>query len=249
MNSRINFLEILTTEQVEQIHRAALQVIEETGIVLPQREILTYLAEAGAAVDFDSHLARIPPQLVVDSLRQAPSRFTLYARKTEHCLDINGIDTYFSGPNAAVNIIDLKGNRRPATIEDGERFAKLVDVLPNYDISTGGVYPPGLGDVVLEVWSYMVSLIHSTKPILAASTSRECAQTIMRLAEVAAESSQLKPNQLPLIAIVNTTSPLYNTPRELDAFLEYIRQGVPIIIAPETQAGATGPVTLAGTLV
>jgi trimethylamine--corrinoid protein Co-methyltransferase len=57
------------------------------------------------------------------------------------------------------------------------------------------------------------------------------------------------PNQLPLIAIVNTTSPLYNTPRELDAFLEYIRRGVPIIIAPETQAGATGPVTLAGTFV
>ena len=48
---------------------------------------------------------------------------------------------------------------------------------------------------------------------------------------------------------MNTTSPLYNTPRELDAFLEYIRHGVPIIIAPETQAGATGPATLVGTFV
>jgi trimethylamine--corrinoid protein Co-methyltransferase len=249
MNHRIEFLEVLTAEQVEQIHTAALQVIEETGVVLPQREILEYLDSAGAAVDFDSQLVRMPSQLVEDSIRHAPSRFTLYARKPDKCLDINGINTYFSGPNAAINIIDLAGNRRSATVEDGEKFAKLVDVLPNYDISTGGVYPPGLADVQLEVWSYMVSLVHSTKPILAASTSRQCAQTIIRMAEVAAAFSQLKPNQLPLIAIVNTTSPLFNTPRELDAFLEYIHHGVPIIIAPETQAGATGPATLAGTFV
>jgi trimethylamine--corrinoid protein Co-methyltransferase len=249
VNNRINFLEVFTAGQVEQIHTAALQIIEEIGIVLPQRDILEYLDHAGASVDFDSQLVCIPAQVVENSIRQAPSRFTLYARKPDKCLDINGIDTYFSGPNAAINIIDLAGERRPATVEDGEKFAKLVDVLPNYDISTGGVYPPGLADIQLEVWSYMVSLIHSTKPILAASTSRECAQTIIRMAEVAADCSQLTADQLPLIAIVNTTSPLFNTPRELDAFLEYIRHGVPIIIAPETQAGATGPATLAGTFV
>jgi trimethylamine--corrinoid protein Co-methyltransferase len=249
MTTRIRFLEIFTSEQVEQIHSSALQVIEETGLVLPQAEILKHLDDAGAAVDFETHRVRMPPQLVEDSIRKAPPCFTLYARKLEKCLEMNGVDTYFSGPNAAINIIDLEGNRRPATVEDGETFAKLVDVLPNYDISTGGVYPPGLADVELEVWSYMVSLIHSTKPVLAASTSRQCARTIMQMAEVAVAFSELEPHQLPLIAIVNTTSPLYNTPRELDAFLEYVRRGVPIIIAPEPQAGATSPVTLAGTLV
>ena len=249
MKGRIQFLEIFTPEQVEQVHASALQVLEETGIALPQKDILEFLHDAGASVDFDSHLVRMPAQLVEDSIRKAPPRFTLYARKPDKCLDMNGTDTYFSGPNAAINIIDLEGNRRPATVEDGEKFAKLVDVLPNYDISTGGVYPPGLADVELELWSYMVSLVHSTKPILAASTSRQCARSIMQMAEVAAEFSELEQEQLPLIAIVNTTSPLYNTPRELDAFLEYVRRGVPVIIAPEPQAGATAPATLAGTFV
>jgi len=69
------------------------------------------------------------------------------------------------------------------------------------------------------------------------------------MAEVVGSAAGLRKDQLPLMAVVNTTSPLNNDPGELDAFFEYLRPGVPIMIAPEVQAGATAPATIAGALV
>ena len=51
------------------------------------------------------------------------------------------------------------------------------------------------------------------------------------------------------MAVTNTVSPLYNTPDQMEGMLEYIKRGIPLLITPEVQAGATGPATLAGTLV
>jgi trimethylamine--corrinoid protein Co-methyltransferase len=42
---------------------------------------------------------------------------------------------------------------------------------------------------------------------------------------------------------------LFNEPDQLAGMLVYLRRGLPIAISPEVQAGATGPATLAGTLV
>ncbi|RKX77237.1 MAG: methyltransferase, partial [Spirochaetes bacterium] len=69
------------------------------------------------------------------------------------------------------------------------------------------------------------------------------------MAEVVGSAAGLRKDQLPLMAVVNTTSPLNNDPGELDAFFEYLRPGVPIMIAPEVQAGATASATIAGALV
>jgi trimethylamine--corrinoid protein Co-methyltransferase len=48
---------------------------------------------------------------------------------------------------------------------------------------------------------------------------------------------------------MNPFSPLYNESDQLAGMLRYARQRVPISISPEVQAGATGPATVAGTLV
>jgi len=68
------------------------------------------------------------------------------------------------------------------------------------------------------------------------------------MAEVVGQGCGLPADQLPLMAVTNTVSPLYNTPDEMDGTLAYIKRGVPLLISPEVQAGASGPATLAGLL-
>jgi len=101
------------------------KLVLKPGMVFHHGEILDILHDAGAGVDRDKQIARFPSYLVEECIGRMTSRFTFYARRPEHCLDMNGMDTYFSGPNTAVNIIDLNGNLRPATTGDGEKFSRL----------------------------------------------------------------------------------------------------------------------------
>lgn len=249
MANRIEFLDILRPHEAIKIHQTALRVVEEVGLVLPYQEALERLHDAGAIVDFDKQTARIPASVVENALKKLPSRFMFHARNPKYSLDMNGIDTYFNGPNATINVIDLHGRIRPGVAEDGIKFTRLTDALPNYDMAAGGVYPPQMPPKVLEAWTFMTMLIHANKPVIGISTDGDCARVHIKMAEVVADACGLPPDQLPVLAVCNTKSPLRNSPEELEALVEYAKRGVPVMISPEVMAGATGPITLAGTMV
>ena len=76
------FAEILTDEQINQIHETSLAILERVGVHVPHAEMLGKFADAGARVDHDSQRVRIPPDIVNRSLEQAGKRFTnLWARR------------------------------------------------------------------------------------------------------------------------------------------------------------------------
>ena len=251
MSNSAHFLEILTPDQVRQIHLTALRVLEEVGLWLPNREVLELFDNAGAHVDLNAQTVRMPAHLVKACVQKIPPRFTWYARDPAYCLDMNGMDTYFSAPDSAINVIDLEGRRRPATAKDGEAICRLCDALPNLVITSTGVLPPGMPEQVLVAWFTKTMYTQSSKAVFGVSRSKAISLLVLRMAKAVADACDhhLPNGELPLIAVTNTVSPLFNTPHQLEGMLEYIRRGVPLLISPEVQAGATGPATLAGTLV
>ena len=250
MSNSGRFLELLTLDQVRQIHLTALRVLEEVGLWLPCREALELLDDAGAWVDFAAQTARIPAHLVEACLQRIPPRFTWYARDPAYCLDMNGLDTYFGAPDSAINVIDLEGRRRPGTVRDGEAICRLCDALPNLAITSTGVHPPKMPEAMQVAWFTMTMYTQSSKAVFGVSRNKAISLLVLRMAEVVADAcDHLPAGELPLMAVTNTVSPLYNAPHQLEGMLEYVRRGVPLLISPEVQAGATGPATLAGTLV
>ena len=69
----LNFpeLKILTERQLDRIHNATLEILEKTGVVFKHPKALQVFHEAGAQVDFDKELVRIPTHLVEEALRKA----------------------------------------------------------------------------------------------------------------------------------------------------------------------------------
>ena len=63
-------LEILTKEQVERIHRGALDVLEVTGVRVDSERARKIYEKGGCIVDHEEHRVRFPPGLVVGSMRQ-----------------------------------------------------------------------------------------------------------------------------------------------------------------------------------
>ncbi len=125
-------ISILDDEDIKKINQTALTILEEVGIMMPSEKALKIFADAGADVDFDEKLVKIPSDLVVDSLKKAPRSYTLCGRRPE--LDANigsGDGTYFYCSGEAPKIVDLEtGERRHSIKSDVENMAKIADYLP-----------------------------------------------------------------------------------------------------------------------
>ena len=74
-------LNVLSKDQIEQIHMATLEVLERTGVQITHLRALELLDGAGANVDGDR--VRIPAQIVEDAINTSPSCFVLGKRNGE----------------------------------------------------------------------------------------------------------------------------------------------------------------------
>ncbi|MFO8036838.1 MAG: trimethylamine methyltransferase family protein [Anaerolineales bacterium] len=250
MARKIGFLEVLTPEHIRSIHIHALRVLEEVGVWFPNEEVLKCFHDGGAIVDFDSQKVWIPSQLSETCIRKFPSRFTWYARNPKKSLDMSGTETYYSFPDSTIRILDLEGNRRSATATDGENICRICDALPNLDASSTGINPPEMPLGVLQGWMAKTMFTYSSKPVFGTCINEKVSELTLEMARIVADTcDHLPPGQLPLMIIMNPISPLYDEPGQLEGMMVYLKHGLPIAISPEVQAGATGPATLAGTMV
>ena len=69
-------IEVLSEDQVAAIDEASLTLLQEIGIEFMGPAARDLLRKAGAKVDDDTGLVRIPRELIAAGLRTAPSSFT-----------------------------------------------------------------------------------------------------------------------------------------------------------------------------
>ena len=74
-------LEFLSADQIEAIHDASLQILEELGVEFLSTRALELLKGAGAEVDLETQMVRFDRGLVMETVAKAPSSFTLTPRK------------------------------------------------------------------------------------------------------------------------------------------------------------------------
>lgn len=120
-------LQILSRDEVDQIHVRSLEVLEETGVEVREEAALSVLADAGCKVDFKSRRARFPAPVMERLIRQVPSQFTWYARDPRHNIILGNGTVHFGTTFGSSMILDLAGVRRPATYQDAERATTLID--------------------------------------------------------------------------------------------------------------------------
>ena len=247
MMSPQTYLTLLSNEDIDRIHSATLQVLEEVGLWLPNQEVLQILEGAGAKVDFKKQVARYPADMVTAAIGKFPGSITWYARNPDNTIQLDGNRTHFSMPDSALNIIGLDGKRRPGVPKDGEDICRLCDALPNMAVASTGINSPDMPPGLLEAWHTRTMFCCSSKAVFGVSRQVDM---VLEMARIVADTcDHLPPGVLPLVAIMNPFSPLYNESDQLSGMIKYARQEVPISISPEVQAGATGPATIAGTLV
>lgn len=241
----------LSPAELEDIHGATLQVLQYTGLNIFSHEAMEIMAEGGANVDFLTGQVRIPPYMVEEAIESAPSYVILAARDPVYDVYLGGKRVHFTTFGSASRVVDpYTGRLHGATKTDLGLSALVCDALDNVDIFTSTMVavdmPPD------------TSGLHEAEAFLS-NTVKHCqhghidngeeAKSFFEMAAIiSGGSEELK--KRPIVSImVCPSSPLQLTKGVSEVIMESARAMVPVNILSMVMAGATGPITLAGTLV
>ncbi len=244
-------LDLVSKDQLESIHRAALVVLQEIGVDFLHDEARAMLKEAGADVDPASKRVRFDPALVESRIGLAPRTFTLHARNAARNVAIGGRNVAFGSVGSAPNSADRAGGRRPGAIADYRNFIRLGQTLD--PIHFWGGYPVEPIDVhpsVRHLDALFDMLTLSDKPIHAYSLGRERNLDAIEMIKIARGIDDATLEREPsLFTVINSSSPLRLDTPMLEGVIQMARRNQVVVLTPFTLAGAMAPVTLAGALV
>jgi len=245
-------LKVLSDEQIERIRQAALDMLMDPGVLVKSAEARKLLAKAGADVDEETMICRIPGDIVEACLRKAPSSFTVYARDSAHDVQVSTTDVHIEPMIGRINCYDYaSGEARPTTLKDVGDLIKIADAMPNYHLLHSGAIMPQIEGIPIRAthaYGYLESVRNSTKPVKATSRERIMAEDCLRMvAVVAGGEAELKRKPC-TFTTDNPVAPLHHDRDQVEGALLYAEYGIPIDVTSEPQAGATAPVTIAGLL-
>lgn len=242
--------EFLSRQEVRRIHEGALEVLAGTGVQMGLPQAWEILESGGARVERGGGLVRFPRDMVEKAVAMAPGSFRLYGRDPKHDLDIPGGGPYFGTWVNSVRVLDLEtGDRRSATLRDLEQYLSLVDALENFAWIQPLLSPQDVPQDKVYYYAWAAALNSTRKHLIGPAPGAQGVQTVLELCSVVAGgSAQLA--ERPFISLdILTRPPLTWSDWSLGALIEAAKCRIPVYLQSGPIAGATGPVTMAGTLV
>jgi trimethylamine--corrinoid protein Co-methyltransferase len=241
---------LFSQSDLEQIHYATLEVMEESGIYVQGGEALDYFAGAGCQVNRETNIVKIPSRVVEDAIRSAPRRVLLAGRDPKHDIHLENGRVNFCPFGEGVMLHDpYTGERRPPTKQDKGNIARLVDSLDQYDYVENTVAPMDVNPKVASLHSYEVVVENTTKHVQQPAEDAAAAKILIKMAAEAVGGIEKLRDRPTVTLCCCPQSPLSLSQGTCEAIIEYARAGLPMLILSMALAGGTSPVTLAGTLV
>jgi trimethylamine--corrinoid protein Co-methyltransferase len=247
--ARIAQLQALTEPEIEAIKDASLVILRDTGVMVHHAEMLRLLGEAGAKVDAERRIARLPEKLVMDSVAQAGKQYVLYGRDKNRVARFGYGDSVLMSSPGQFAWIDLQtGQRRPAAMQDAHDAIRLGDALENITIVGAMAQPETLSEKYRDVVLTAELVKRTGKPTRCWVRNGATARYILEIYRtVAGGDAALRAHPM-VEAFLEPISPL-QLPRDgLDIVREFAQAGQPVSIGPMAMTAGTAPGTVAGTL-
>jgi trimethylamine---corrinoid protein Co-methyltransferase len=243
-------LEVLSTDQLEEIHRASLRILAEVGVEVLGDRAVDRLAAAGAHVDRATRRVRLEPGQVEELMATAPPAFTLHARNPDRDVVLGGRDLVFSSVGGPAFVTDLDRGRRAGNWDDFRDYVRLISALNVIHQEAGGPLEPTDLPVEtrhLDMYAFLAATLDKTWHCLGfGSTVVDDALEIAAIARGVTRTDLL--GEPSLITIINTNSPLRLDGPMSDGLIAMADAGQAVVATPFTLAGAMTPVTLAAAI-
>jgi trimethylamine--corrinoid protein Co-methyltransferase len=240
-------LQILDPALIDRILGEAFQLIESPGVrVAPF--VFDLLKSAGARVE--NGLAHIPEWLARRALETVPREFFLYDRLGEPAVCYGGDHVHFDPGSSCLNVLDAETQTpRPADSVDLIRLVQVAEQLPQFAAQSTALVCHDVPAEIGDWYRLLLVLLHSQKPVVTGAFSAMSLHTMLELLSIEAGGPFLLRRKPRAIFDVCPSPPLNWSEFASHNIVDLARAGVPAEIVSMPLAGATAPVTLAGSAV
>ena len=237
-------IELLSSADLEGIHKATMDILQNTGIRFPHPEALEIFNKNGFKVD--GQLVFFEEDQILEKIKDIPSSFTIQARNPERNVTIGDGFPIFAPGYGAPFLIDPEVGKRVPSIQDYKNLVKLAHMLPNQDMSGHLlVEPQDIPPETAHLEMLAANITLSDKAFIGSTEGKAGAEHTMDLIEILFGD----PTQGHYTTgLINPLSPLSYSVDMVDALLVYARSNQPVVVASLIMAGSTGPITMAGVL-
>jgi trimethylamine---corrinoid protein Co-methyltransferase len=241
-------LSILSDSLIKSIYQEALKVLETLGVFVENEEALRLLGEAGMKTDKESKRTFMKEELVARCLESAPRKIELFDVFEKPKVRLEGDLVHYDPGSAALNILDGDEIRKPLT-GDFVKFSKVVETLQNIDAQSTALICSDVPEEIQDRYRLYIALHFCSKPIVT-GTFREDAFADMKemLIAIRGDAERLSTHPLAIFDAC-PSPPLKWSSLTCQSVIDAARCGIPSEFISMPLSGATGPVTLAGTLV
>lgn len=247
--ARIARMQVLSEKEIEAIKDASLAILRDTGVMVHHEDMLRLLGQAGARVDADRKIARLPENLVMDRVTLAGKQYVLYGRDRNRVARFGYSDLVLMSSPGQYAWIDLQtGQRRPATVQDARDAIRLGDALDHITIVGSMAQPESISQAYRDVALTAELVKGTTKPTRCWVRNGATARHILEICRIVAGGEAALRARPMVEAFLEPISPLQLPKDGLDIVREFAMAGQPVSIGPMAMTAGTAPGTLAGTL-
>jgi trimethylamine---corrinoid protein Co-methyltransferase len=243
-------LAMFTRADLDDLHAATVQVLERAGVLVESDEALDIFADGGCRVDREARTVRIPPYLVDDAIRWAPSTWTLHGLDSVNDIVLESNRVGFANFGEGLKVLDpYSGELRDSTKADLGDVARVVDALPDIDCFEVALGCSDAPPETATIHNYEATLLNTTKPSCTGPQDGYAVRKYVEMAAVAAGGIDRLRERPILMFGTCPVSPLKLGREFCEVVMEASRAGMPVEVLSMAMAGGSSPVTLAGTLV
>ena len=239
---------ILTEDQIKEIHRSSLEILEDVGVRVKNDTGVQLLKDAGCEVK-ESNIVQIPRGIAEECIRSAPSQITVYNRKGKEAMRLEGNNIHFGLGTDLLKTYDLETTElRHSRLQDVINAARVADWCEEIDFIASYALPEDVSTNLMYIECFNAMVKNSTKPIFFTAAGQEDLAIIFEMAATIAGGEDHLQEKPFLIHYAETYSPLTHSNSGVEKLFLCADKGLPVNYTQGMLAGASGPVTLAGAI-
>jgi len=240
----------LSDDEKRRIADQAVDLLATTGLRLSGSRVLPLLAERGARIDRESGIVHLPRELVEWALARCPRSFVMAGATPADDVVLGPDEPFRFSPSGCVaKTLDVRtGVRRPSTLQDVRDCTALNDELPELDLMWTQVSATDVPLERRELLECFTMLTETTQHVTFVDCPTEV-DAMIDASELLGGDRERFAERPRFSTVCTAASPLQVDGGALDVHAALAARGVPIEVYSMSVAGATSPVTLAGTVV
>ena len=244
----MSFAALLTQEQIERIHEASLEILEDVGLKVRYEPARELFKKNGCIVEEER--VKFPRAVVEKFRKMAPATFTFHGRDPKFDKTIPQDSPVIVTASSAPDIIDpVTGVERRADSKDIARIAHLINELPGYDMFSISTLADDAPADQFTISRLYPSIKYCLKPIRVTTTDHKDTLAVMEMAYMVAGGKEAyKEHPFLTHHYCPVVSPLTMDKLSAENVMFFAGEGLPVYPTIVPNAGLTSPMSMAGTL-